>query len=334
MSNRSAPAVYEIIGRPSGLLAILLTIMLVVGTVADITAEEAGYSTSIQFPTSVLSGINTVHIPFTLSGRLITIEAQVEGIIGNFLFDTGSERLILNRSYFDADVSVPVAGMGSSGVVESVETKRIDSMLIDRLTIEDVLAHVVDLSHIEQKKNIQLRGIIGYNVFSDFEILIDYPDRIITFSRLDRSGDPLETRRVWEQKADSLHFYLDRHAIIFNGEVAGKKIRFMLDTGAELNLLDRLVGRKVLKQFKIMKRLNMTGVGKNEVEVLAGTLTGVRCAQQQPGEMYTLLTNLDQLNTAFRTDIQGVLGYEFLFDKRILINYTKEKVYFLLPNRP
>ncbi|MCB0665608.1 MAG: aspartyl protease family protein, partial [Saprospiraceae bacterium] len=292
------------------------------------------YSASICFPQAIVSNINTVHIPFTLTGRLITIEAQVGDVGGNFFFDTGSERLILNRSYYDPDVSAAIAGMGASGLVDEVESKRVDSIFIDHLSIEDLLAHVIDLSHIEQKKNIQLRGILGYNVFRDFEILVDYPARIITLSRLDNSGQPLENRQVWEQKSDSIHFYLDHHLIVLRAEVAGKKLRFMLDTGAELNLLDRLVGRRVLRQFKILRRVNMSGVGKREVEVLAGLLSGFKCGAQEPEEMHTLLTSLDNLNESFRSSIQGVLGYEFLYDKRILINYKKEKLYFLLPNRP
>ncbi|MCB0668129.1 MAG: hypothetical protein KDC80_20025, partial [Saprospiraceae bacterium] len=111
------------------------------------------YSASISFPQAIVSNINTVHIPFTLTGRLITIEAQVGDVGGNFFFDTGSERLILNRSYYDPDVSAAIAGMGTSGLVDEVESKRVDSIFIDHLSIEDLLAHVIDLSHIEQKKN-------------------------------------------------------------------------------------------------------------------------------------------------------------------------------------
>jgi hypothetical protein len=283
---------------------------------------------------AVISDINTIHIPFSLTGRLITIEGRIGDVVGNFFFDTGAERLILNQSYFESGKDLSSTSIGSNGTIDLVRKQPIDTLHLDRLFTLDLNAHVIDLSHIEAKKNIQVRGIIGYNVFKDFEILIDYPAKVITLSRLDKWGEPLEARRMWELKSDSIRFFLQHHMITFKGEVGGKKLIFTLDTGAELNLLDRLVGKKVLRHFEILKRIKMSGVGTKEVEVLAGLLIDLKCADQEPEPMYTLLTNLDEMNQAFGTQIKGVLGYEFLQNKRILINYKKEKLYFLIQNRP
>ncbi|MBK8501915.1 MAG: aspartyl protease family protein [Saprospiraceae bacterium] len=290
--------------------------------------------TSLVLPGAVISDINTIHIPFFLTGRLITVEGRIGHVVGNFFFDTGAERLILNRSYFESGKALSSTALGSSGIVDLVQKQPIDTLYLDRLFMLNLNAHVIDLAHIEAKKNIQIRGIIGYDVFKDFEILIDYRSRIITLSRLDNSGRPIEARQIWELKSDSIHFFLRHHMITFAGDIGGKKLIFMLDTGAELNLLDRLVGKRVLRHFEILKRVKMSGVGKKEVEVLAGLLKDLKCADQEPEAMHTLLTNLDEMNQAFGTQIQGVLGYEFLQNKRILINYKKEQLYFLIPNQP
>ncbi len=288
----------------------------------------------LSFPGAMIGNVHTIHIPFRLVGRLIAVEGRIGDVSGNFLFDTGSEVLLLNRRYFGRGEVSSTASLGSSGIVESIGKSEIDTLHIDRLSVLNLNVHIVDLTHIESKKNIQLHGIIGYNVLKDFEVLIDYPSRIITLSRLDNSGNPLEQRLGWEQKSDSIRFYLRQHLITFGGRIGGKSLVFALDTGAELNLLDRLVGRKVLNHFEILKRVKMVGVGKCEIEVIAGLLREFKCGNQEPKEMHTLLTNLDDFNAAFRTSIHGVLGYEFLFDKRILINYKKERLYFLVPHRP
>ncbi len=283
------------------------------------------FDSYLSFPGAMIENIHTIHVPFRLVGRLITIEGRIGDVSGNFLFDTGSEVLLLNRSYFTQCEASTTASLGSSGIVESIGKSEIDTLHVDRLFVLKLNADIVDITHIETKKNIQLRGIIGYNVLKDFEVLIDYPSRIITLSRLDNSGIPIEQRSGWEQKSDSIRFYLRQHLITFGGKIGGKSLVFALDTGAELNLLDRLVGRKVLNHFEILKRVNMVGVGKGEIEVIAGLLRQFKCGNQEPKEMHTLLTNLDDFNAAFRTSIHGVLGYEFLFDKRILINYKKKK---------
>jgi hypothetical protein len=108
----------------------------------------------------------------------------------------------------------------------------------------------------------------------------------------------------------------------------------ILDSGAELNLIDRHVNRKVLDNFTIIKRVNLVGVGQREVEVLAGVLKDVYCGRQYQEKMNTLLTSLDALNDGFDAQADGVLGYEFLKSRRTLINYTTHKIYFFNPVRP
>jgi hypothetical protein len=112
------------------------------------------------------------------------------------------------------------------------------------------------------------------------------------------------------------------------------RMKMIVDTGAELNLLDRKVNRKVLDEFTIIKRVNLSGMGSREVEVLAGTLRNVTCGKQHHPSMNTLLTSLDEINASFGTTAMGVLGYEFINNKRVLINYPKRKLYFYQPLRP
>jgi hypothetical protein len=54
----------------------------------------------------------------------------------------------------------------------------------------------------------------------------------------------------------------------------------------------------------------------------------VHCGNQYSEKMNTLLTSLDEINQSFDVNVQGVLGYEFLKKRRVLINYQKRKLYF------
>ena len=40
-------------------------------------------------------------IPFELAGRIIVVQAEVNGVAGNFLLDSGAPVIMLNRSYFN-----------------------------------------------------------------------------------------------------------------------------------------------------------------------------------------------------------------------------------------
>lgn len=278
----------------------------------------------------------TLRVPFRLAGRLIVVQAKVEDQTGNFIIDTGSSDLILNTRHFQGGIQKSgTVSVGATGDVREVRSRRIQRFHWDSLTFKRVNADLIDLNHIERKKNIRLLGLIGYQLLRDFELLIDFQLRQIILTRTDRRGERLDPLAIAEEPVDSLNFELRRHVVVVNGKVNGHRVAFGLDSGAELNLLDREVKRRVLDQFKISRRVVLNGMnGAEETEVLAGKLYRFRAKNQRCSGMKTLLTNMDDLNRAFQTKLDGLLGYEFLCVRRTIINYKKEKLYFLQWHRP
>lgn len=263
----------------------------------------------------------------------MVVKATVGMHTGNFIFDTGSERLLLNADDFKADPNNnALTATGNTGSL-TVREKMVDSIHIDQLSISNILAHIVDLDHIEIKKNTKFLGIIGYNVFQHFEVFIDFQNKLLVFSRLDRKGERLDSIAYYEVPVDSMNFILQKHLIVVPVTINGVKMEMFIDSGAELNLIDRKVQRKALDNFRIIKRVNIIGVGKRQVEVIAGTMQGVKCGNQDCRTMNTLLTSLDDINSSLGVDVEGVLGYEFLNTRRMMINYKKKKLYFFAQQR-
>jgi hypothetical protein len=297
-------------------------------------SSEGAIPIALSFPQGAIADINTVYIPFTLLGQLIMVEATVDTLTGLFILDTGSERLVVNKQHYSPKPqSMPVVAAGNTGLVSGALGTHVDSARIQFLVMRNLYAHVVDLGHIETKKNTRIAGILGYDVFKSFELFIDFPNRRIVLFRLNAKGDKIEPGQNLDRPHDSLSFTLKKHLIQVDAVVNAVKVKFILDSGAELNLIDRRINRKVLDKFTIIKRVNLAGVGKREVEVLAGVLNDVRVGNQVNAKMNTLLTSLDHINNAFGTQADGVIGYEFLKSRRTLINYTKRKIYFFNPVR-
>lgn len=298
-----------------------------------VSTSIAGYA--INFTQATYTNPYTAYIPFSLTGRLITVEARIDSSRGNFFFDTGAERLILNKNYFSAnDALSSRTAYGVTGKAGEVGSSIVDSLFWENMYFSGLEANILDLSHIESTKNIRLLGIIGYQVFSDYEIFIDFQNLQIILTRLDKRGARLDTFAIYERAYDSLDFTLHKHMIMIKAEVEGVTLRVNLDTGAELNLLDRRVKKKVLEHFKILKRVQLVGTGNREVEVLAGILYNLNCGNQTNPGMNTLLTSLDELSREHKLELDGVIGFEFLSQRRTLINYKKKKLYFFKPLRP
>jgi predicted aspartyl protease len=312
-----------------------MSVLAGVGSVAAHHADKCIKSHAIAFPQAVVQNVNTIYIPFTLVGQLIAVQARVDTMEGTFLFDTGAERLILNKNHFSEDLGgADQLVAGTTGRVQSVTRRSIDSLFISQLFVLDVQAHIADLTHLEERKHTRILGILGYYVYRDFEVFIDFPNRRIMLSRVDRQGARIDTISTWEVPADSVSFIQRGHVIIVPFSINGVSLQMMLDSGAELNLLDRRVRRKVLDNFTILKRVNLVGMGAKEVEVLAGTMSDVSCGGQHAKSMNTMLTSLDEINGSFGVSVHGVVGYEFIKDRRMMINYAKSKLYFFNPWRP
>lgn len=275
----------------------------------------------------------TTRIPFKLVDHLIVVKAEILNEIGNFIIDTGSETLILNKVHFSNSYSHQKKNHTTSGVLHSIENsyeKHIKEFKLQNFKLENKNSDVIDLSHIEKSKKIKLLGVIGYSILKDYEIFVDMHLNQITLTKIDAFGDKLDKHVYLEKIVDSIDFNLKRHTIVVTGTINNEKVRLGIDTAAEFNQINKSVNKKVLKYFIPKKRLRLTGVSNRKIEVLAGKLHRVKLSKKTYfGPMFTVLTNLSKMNEAFGTNLDGVLGYEFFAQKRTIINYQKEKLYFI-----
>jgi len=175
-----------------------------------------------------------------------------------------------------------------------------------------------------------LLGIIGFNILKDYEVFIDLYLNQITLSKVDKDGNRLDKQVYLEKITDSINFNLKNHAIILSAEVNNQKLKFALDSGAEFGQINKRVNKKVLKYFIPKKRLELTGASNHKIEVLAGKLHRVKLSKTVYfGPMDIILTNLRKMNEVFGINVDGVFGYDFFQQKRTIINYQKEKLYFV-----
>ncbi len=309
-----------------------LFLILFLFSTISFAINEPNTIQKLHFPKAEYIGENTVRIPFKLIDHLIVIEAEVLNRKGNFIIDTGSEKLILNTVHFKNLHSLPSYDRhsGITSEIDDVKIKWLKKLLVQNFSIDNIKSDIIDLSHIEKRKKMSLYGIIGYNVLKEYEIFIDFHLKQITLSRIDKNGHKIDKLPYLEVIIDTINFTLKKHTIVLVSYVNNQKLNFGLDTGAEINLLHKSVSKKVLKNFKTPKRIIMTGAGKKKIEVLAGKLHKVKLTNTiYCGVMRTILTNLSTMNVAYGTKLDGVLGYEFIAMRRIIINYKKKQLYFV-----
>lgn len=300
-----------------------LWLNLSAGPTIPITLTEATYITP-----------NIIRVPFRLTGTLITVRAQTDTTEGNFFFDTGASGLVLNSRVFGSKPFSGAQGAGSvTGAVQVKGQKKIDSFQMDNLVVREIKADLVDLSHIELAKKTAVNGLIGFEVFSEFEILLDYSSLLIMLIRVNNKGIPIEPIPTWEyQPEGSFDLEVAGHIAFVKLKFGKKNKWFGLDTGAEQNLLNHLAGKRFLKDnFEVRKRVKLRGASRESIEVLTGVLMNAQLDTFTFRPMATILTNLDEINAAYRTNLDGIVGYEFFSQKIMSINVKRKRLTFYIP---
>lgn len=287
----------------------------------------------LVFPKAEILNKYTARIPFKLIDHLIVVEANLLNKKGNFIIDTGSQNLILNKVHFPSQYKHNKKRVETTGVLNSLDNplqKKISEFNLLHFSLKDKNSDIIDLSHIEKIKKMHLLGIIGYSILKDYEIFIDLYLNQITLTKVDKNGNKLDPKVYLEEIVDSINFNLKKHTIVVNGVINNQKLKLGLDTAAEFNQINKSVNKKVLKHFVPKKRINLAGASNKQVEVLAGNLHRLKLSETvYLGPMKTFLINLPKMHEVFGVQLDGILGYEFFKYKRTIINYQKEKLYFI-----
>lgn len=289
----------------------------VINNTITITVSESSSSGPSAEP-------DEITIPLKRAGRLLMMEARIDNETGNFIFDTGSSKLVLNNTYFRKYVSVESGERGGiTGGVASVRQTKVSKIQISGFSCTNVLADMADLGHIENRRGVKILGLLGLSLLKNMEIIIDVGHNELHLYRLDHSGNRI-SKNSKEFKSDiSQKVQIYQDILFVSPRIGGKILSFCLDTGAESNVISSSSSKKVMNTVSITRRSGLVGSGKSSTEALYGTLNDFDLGGQQIPRMQTIITNLDNMSAAFGQTVDGMLGYDFFSQGQIYINLVK-----------
>lgn len=292
-----------------------------------IKKDRPVFNLAIFYSKDSRTDFETLVVPIKRVQNLIVIEAQIDTLIGNFILDTGSPTLVLNKTYFRKgwNTNLIAANAGGNAVTPVMRTK-VGDLAIRELYFENLPADISDLGHIENHRGIKILGLLGVGLFTSFEMVIDIHKSVMYLHKLDENGAvPVNERIVTSEPSLRVPFKLVRNTITLDVLIAGKKLVFCVDTGAEANALSNRLPDKILESFNISKRMILVGTGGARTEVLLGTVNDMVIGGRSFKNMHAAITRLDDLAEAYGRPIDGMLGSNFLVKGIISINFvTKE----------
>jgi len=266
-------------------------------------------------------------VKFRLAGGaqpLILLPTRVNGAGPfDFILDTGAGTSLLSAELAQR-LNVKVLGTKegqSAGGKISVSLAKIDSLALGQAKIEDVDVGIVDLDHIAKTIGTKIDGDVGYNFLKHFRVTVDYqtgeirfddPKRIENFGRIPKAEIPM--RLASPAKPLVL---VEVHA---NGH---GPFQFAIDTGTSTTA----IAPEVAQQLRIEgSPIGPLTTGGSQVNVTAGNLKSFQIGGARVDDLVVVVADFfAMLSQAVGAKLDGIVGYNFLRNFRIVMDYPSEK---------
>jgi len=259
--------------------------------------------------------------PFDLFDNLIFVKAKLNGFEGNFLFDSGSADIVLNKKNIGKKnlIETETEIRGINGI-DNVNQTLLKNFNWNGLIIKNKMVVAIDLQHMEKGLNQKIDGIIGYNQIRDYALRVDYKAKKISmWKNFNKSPYKIVNR---------FKFVMDKHIPIFSINIGGKQFKMGLDTGAEINLLHSSNQKKINKNLKFLREYSLDGITDLTQNLKLYEVDELKTDKAAYKKLPFVFSNIDHLKKVMN-GIDGLLGYQFLKHRQIAIHFPACEILFL-----
>jgi len=272
-------------------------------------------------------------IQFSRAGNLILIRARADTTEGYFILDTGAPYLILNMTYFRGYPGNPGpdgAQGGITGSVTSATPTRVKKLSMGGFHYHAIEADRINLGHIEDSKGVKILGLLGMQLFKRFEMIIDYENSLIHLHLIQKKEARVYKSEMLRDTStyNTFPIIIKDNKLLINAFVGGKMLSFVIDTGAESNIIDSRLPNRVFTNITINRRVVLAGNGQKKIEALYGDMSDFKIGDVAISKLPFLVTNLEAMCTAYNVScLDGMLGFDFLSLHKIGFNFVTRKMY-------
>lgn len=281
---------------------------------------------------SIYSDSPSCIIPFSRAGNLILISAKADTTEGNFILDTGAPNVVLNLTYFRNYPSTyhQDEEQGSiNGSTQSVTRTLVNQLRLGSFHYANTEADLIGLGHIENSKGVKILGLLGMSLFKQCEMIIDYEKNLLYLHHITRKEASTYRHPMLADTSDYNIIGTEQveNRVMVRTEIAGKKLRLVIDCAAESNLLDSRLPNKIFEQININQRITLTGSGSKKVEALYGEMQQFKIGNSIINNMPVVITNMEKSCFSGNVCVDGILGFDFLSLHKIGFNFVNNKMF-------
>jgi len=121
-------------------------------------------------------------------------------------------------------------------------------------------------------------------------------------------------------------FDFSRHEIGLNVTVKGTPLFMLLDTGVDPSIIDLARAKALGLPVDFKNTGEGSGFGSGKAVVFPATIKGLKIGGRTFGDFEALALDTTAMSKGYRRPVDGVLGYSFLKDKTVLIDYPASAI--------
>jgi hypothetical protein len=299
-----------------------IVIMLLLSVVTVINSQNnmavLSLNESLEVTNTSWNAAAPGNLSFKTVGGMIMLNGAVNGEQACFILDTGSPGLVINQipDWSDSNITA----YGPTGVV-AVEEVRVQSFELGALTYEGLQGLAINLSHLESAVECSLGGLVGSELFREFDLLIDYPNQQLSAFAPGNLSLPTE-------RPDMVFpLEMEDHLPVITVNVQGRTLRLGLDTGSGGNILDD----------NFIEWAGESALVKNQGDRIRGLNQKAQSAQSAwlwvegtgntlPEPMRFLFSDLGPIQQQLDGPVDGLLGYAFFRNKKVLFSFSQQQI--------
>lgn len=275
----------------------------------------------------------TFHVPFRRIANIIIVKAKVNGNLENFIFDTGAKTLVVNSRYVEAydkgtGKKYNVAGVGNN--VYDVSDVTINRFEFANIFKQNINAILMNLSAVEKIVKEPVYGLIGYDIFEGYDIVIDYQQSMLTFLPSSEFMD-YWNRNVINKQFFYLDFTMSDYLPVIKALAGDKKIKLGIDTGASRTLIDEKIIDKIRYEIENLRPISLVGVDNQKMKINTGVIRRIKIGDKEYKNIEILIKDLSHINDFIDNQVDGLIGYDILKYYKTIISYSNKKFIFINP---
>src|SRR6266480_4068095 len=242
----------------------------------------------------------------------------------DFILDTGAGTSLLSSELakqLETKVIGSKEGQSAGGKV-SVSLAKVESLAVGETKLHDVDVGVVDLAQIGKTVGAKIDGDLGYNFLKHFRVTIDYRDCEIRFDdpkRVESFGRSAKTEVPIRLASPAKPLLL----VDVNANGRGP-FQFAVDTGTSTSAISPEFAKQLGLKASPVGPLTTGGA---QVNVTAGTLESFQVGRAGIDDLVVVVADFfSMLSQAVGVRLDGIVGYNFLRNFRVVIDYPGEKL--------